>query len=85
MMTPPTMVIGAATSIVQDHEHEHLHLLHVVGDAGDERRRPEVADLLGREVGHLVEQVGPDVAAEAHGRPGAEVDGADGEDDLDQR
>ena len=33
------------------HQHEHLHLLHVVGDAGDQRRRAELADLPGREAG----------------------------------
>ena len=41
MITPPTIVIGAATSSVQAITTEHLHLLHVVGDAGDQRRRPE--------------------------------------------
>ena len=32
-----------------------------------------------------MEQAAADVAAEAHRRPGAEVDGADREDDLDER
>ena len=64
---------------------QHLHLLHVVGDAGDERRRAERVDLPRREAGDAVEQAGPDVAAEPHRRPRAVVDGADREGDLDQR
>ena len=67
------------------HHDEHLHLLHVVGDAGDQRRRAERADLACRVAGHLVEQRGADVAAEAHRHAGAEVDGGDLEGALDER
>ena len=45
---PPTIMIGAATNSVQRHQDEHLHLLHVVGDAGDQRRCAELADLARR-------------------------------------
>ena len=49
MMTPPIAMIGAAIEQRAGHHHQHLHLLHVVGDAGDQRRRAEVVDLLARE------------------------------------
>ena len=50
MITPPTAMIGAATIIVRGHDDEHLHLLHVVGGAGDQRRRPELRELARGEV-----------------------------------
>ena len=46
---------------------------------------PNEPDLPGREAGDRVEQGAAHVAAEAHGHLGAEVDGGDGEDDLDER
>ena len=58
------------------HHGEQLHLLHVVRDAGDQRRGPEFADLTSREVGDAVEQVAADVAAEGHRDFAAEVHGA---------
>ena len=67
------------------HQHEHLHLLHVVGDARDQRRRAELADLLRRELGDAVEQAAAHVAAEPHRRARPEVHGADRERDLDER
>ena len=68
-----------------DHHDEHLHLLHVVRDASDQRRRSEAADLAGRELRHLVEQVAPHVAPERHRHPGAEANRDDREDDLHER
>ena len=67
------------------HHHQELHLLDVVGDPGDERRRAEAADLPGREAGHRMEQAPRDVAAEAHGDLRAQVNGDGREDDLDER
>ena len=58
------------------HEDEDLHLRHVVGDAGDQRRRAVRGDVLGREVGHPVEQVAADVAPERHRDARAVVHGA---------
>ena len=84
-ITPTTIVIGAAMAIVARHHDEHLHLLHVVRDAGDQRRRTERADLAGREVGDLVEEVLAQVAAEAHRDLAAAVDRGDREHDLDER
>ena len=49
MMMPPTHMIGAATIMRAAQHDEHLHLLHVVGVAGDQRRRAEVRDLAGGE------------------------------------
>ncbi len=64
-------------------EHDqHLHLLHVVGDAGDQRRCAEAPDLTRGVAVDLLEDVTPHVAAEAHRRPCAVADGADGEHDL---
>ena len=55
MKMPPTMLIGAETMHRQRHEHDHLHLGHVVGVAGDQRRRAELGDLLRGEVADAVE------------------------------
>ena len=44
------------------HQHEHLHLLDIVRDPGDQRRRAERADLAGRECGDAVEQLRAHVA-----------------------
>ena len=85
MNNPTTIVIGAAIAIVHAITDEHLHLLHVVRDARDQRRRAERADLARREVGHLVEEVAAQVAAEAHRDLAAVVDGRDREHDLDER
>ena len=49
MMMPPTHMIGADDHQREGHQHQHLHLLDVVGGAGDQRRRAELADLAGRE------------------------------------
>ncbi len=62
--------------------HQHLDLLDVVGDPGDQRRRPELADLAGRVVGDLVEQIATQVAPERHRRLGTEPHGRRGEHDL---
>ena len=83
MITPTTMRDRCRDRHRAGHHHQHLHLLHVVGDAGDERRGTERADLASREVGDLVEQVGPQVPSEAHGDPGADAHGRHGEHDLD--
>ena len=84
MITPPTHMIGAATSIVQVISDEHLHLLHVVGVAGDQRRGAEPGHLAGGEPADLPEDRRAHVAAEAHRGPRAEVDRGDRADDLDQ-
>ena len=84
-MTPTTIVIGAAMAIVHAHHHQHLHLLHVVRDARDQRRRAELADLSGREIGDLVEEVLAQVAAEAHRDAAAVEHGGRREHDLDDR
>jgi hypothetical protein len=55
-------------------QHHHLYLLDVVGGAGDQGRRPEVAHLPGGEVLHPAEQPRAQVPAERHRDPGAEVD-----------
>ena len=67
-MTPPTIVIGAATSSVQVISTSICTcctslVMRVISDGA-----PKLADLAGREVGHLVEQVAAHVAAEAHRR-----------------
>ncbi len=85
MTMPPTHMIGADDHQRERHQREHLHLLHVVGRPGDQRRRPEVADLTRGERLHPVEDGRPDVPAERRGRTGAVVDGADVADDLHQR
>ncbi len=66
-------------------QHQHLDLLDVVGGPGDQRRRAEVPDLLGREVLHPAEDARAHVAAERHRRPGSKVDGGDRAGDLHQR
>ena len=66
------------------HDDEHLDLLDVVGDPGDERRRPVRPDLPGREAGDLVEEPVADVATEAHGHLGAVVHRRGMEADLDE-
>ena len=63
-------------------EHEHLHLLHVVRGAGDERRGAELGDLPLGEVADPGEDRRAQVAAERHRHARAEVDGDDGADDL---
>ena len=67
------------------HHDEHLHLLHVVGDARDQRRRAERADLAGRVAGHLVEQRGRAGRGRSPSRRGAEVHGGDLEGALHER
>ena len=67
------------------HQHEHLHLLHVVGDAGDQRRCAELAHLAGREVGYLMEDAAAHIAAESHRCLGAEEHRCCRADDLHQR
>ena len=49
-------MIGAATIIVPPISDQHLHLLDVVGLAGDQRRRTEVLHLAGRERPDAVEE-----------------------------
>ena len=84
MITPPIASIGAEIISVAEHLHQHLHLLHVVGVAGDQRRRPELADLALREGDDAVEQVAAQITAHAHREPRAEVHGDDGAHDLHQ-
>ena len=66
--TPPMIMIGAVTNRVSDHQREDLHLGDVVGDASDQRRGAELADLTRRVPHHGVEEVAADVAPEAHRR-----------------
>ena len=56
------------------HHDQHLHLLDVVGDAGDERRGTERVDVGGGERGDATEQRAAHVAAEAHRGARTEVD-----------
>src|SRR5665648_583286 len=70
---------------VEHHEHHHLHLLHVVGGAGDQRRRAEVVDLGLREALDAAEQGSTHVAAEGHGDLGAPIHRHDGGRHEDQR
>ena len=63
--------------------HQLLHLRDVVGDAGDQRRCAEAADLACRVPGDLVEQVAPDVATERHRGAGPVEHRDGGERDLD--
>ena len=84
MITPPIMVIGRGDEHRARQQHQHLHLLHVVGVPGDQGRRAEPVELAGRERQHPVEDGAPDVPAEAHGDLGAEVGGGDRADDLQQ-
>ena len=85
MMTPPTMVIGAATSSVHVISTSICTcwtslVMRVISDGAPKRPTSWAEKPVTR-----WNRRGADVAPEAHGRPGAEVDGADGEDDLDQR
>ena len=57
----------------EGHLQEQLDLLHVVGVAGDERRRPEVVRLLGREALHGAEYRCANVTADAHRDSGGEI------------
>src|SRR5206468_288587 len=50
-----------------------------------QRRGAELAELPGGEALHSVEDGGPDVAPDGGGGAGAEVDGADVADELDER
>jgi hypothetical protein len=85
MATPPTHMIGAATSIVQDTSTSICtcctsFVLRVISDG-----RAEAAQLVRGELADAVEEGRADVAAEAH--PGArpEVDRRDRAHDLEQR
>ncbi len=66
------------------HHHQELHLLHVVGEPGDERWCGELVDLPGREPDGPGEQCLADITSEPHRYPGTEEDGCDGEPGLDQ-
>ena len=78
MMMPPTHMIGADDHQRAGHQHQHLHLLDVVGVAGDQRRRAELADLAGGERADPVEDRAPRTSRpKRHRGPGAEVDGGD--------
>jgi hypothetical protein len=68
-----------------DHGHQQLHLLDVVGGAGDQRGRAEPGDLAGGVLADPVEDRRAHVAAERHRGARAEVDRADGADDLHHR
>ena len=60
------------------HQHQHLHLLDVVGVAGDQRRRPELVRPRGCEnVPTRWKSAGAQVAAERHRGPRPEVHRAD--------
>ena len=74
MTTPPMTVTGRRQGQVGRHHDQHLDLLDVVGDPGDERRGAEAVDLPGREAGDPVEEAVAHVPAEAHGHLGGEVD-----------
>ena len=65
------------------HLHQHLHLLHVVGAAGDQRRRAEVRHLPPGERPDALEEVGAQVAPGGHRRTRPEPDGHDRAGDLD--
>jgi hypothetical protein len=69
---------------VEGHQHEHLHLLHVIGAAGDQGGRAEAAELEGAERVDLAVHLAAQVTADGHGGAGAEVDPADGGDHLHQ-
>ena len=66
------------------HLDERLHLLCIVGHAGDQCRWSELGYLAGGELGDLVEQRAAHVAPEAGGDLRAVEDGGDREADLDQ-
>ena len=57
----------------------------VVGAAGDQGRRAERIDVLGRETGDLAEHSTPQVPAKGHGGFGTEVHAGDGGAHLDER
>ena len=81
--TPITIVIGAATAIVQAITTSICTcctslVIRVISDGA-----PNWPDLLGREVGDAVEQRAAQVAPEAHRDLAAEVHGGDRERDLD--
>ena len=65
---PPTIMIGTVDRHRAGHQHEHLHLLHVVGVAGDQRRRAELRDLAAGERADPVEDRRAQVAAERPSR-----------------
>ncbi|MPM31102.1 hypothetical protein SDC9_77655 [bioreactor metagenome] len=66
------------------HQHQHLHLLDVVGVAGDQRRRAEPVHLARGERQHPGEDRRAYVTAEAHRHQAAEQHRADLAADLDQ-
>ena len=68
MMMPPIAIIGAK-SISAEEPHERLHLLDVVGIAGDQRRGAEAADLALGEALDLSIEVPPHIASEPHRGP----------------
>ncbi len=67
------------------HQHQRLHLLHVVGCARDERGGAEAGDLALGELAHPHEDRFADIATERHRRLRAEVDGRDRGGDLGER
>ena len=82
MITPPTHMIGAATSIVQVISTSICTcctslVVRVISDG-----RAEAGDLAGGELADPVEDRGAHVAAEAHRGARAEVDRGDRADDL---
>ena len=81
---PKSIVIGAAIIIVQASTNQHLNLLDVVGDAGDQRRCAEVANFALGVAVDLPEDVAPNVASEAHRGTRSIADGSDGKHDLDE-
>ena len=70
---------------VKSEHHQHLHLLHVVGVSGDQRRGTEAGDLPAGEGGDTAEEGGADVAAEPHGRASSQVYRGNRAGDLQQR
>ena len=70
---------------VESHDQDHLHLLHVVGIAGDQRRRAEDVGLLLREAHDLPKDCTAHVPTEGHSDLGAEVHGYDGADTEQER
>ena len=63
--TPPTIMIGADDRDRAGHQHQHLHLLHVVGVAGDQRRRAELLHLAAENEPTRWKSRGAQVATEA--------------------
>ena len=76
--------MGGGHHEVQAHEYEHLHLLHVVRAAGDQRCGPELVDVLCGERGDIQEHPVAQVPADGHGRFRAEIDCGDGRAHLDE-